>query len=273
MAEDSYQLKNREDYDLSLRMGNRSLKAYSRDKMRTLYPTGSFSLVGEAVYGKARDQRSHLQLFEHDENPLSLAPFQTYSRLFYRSLGFVLVDEDKDRYAELLRPRRALWLLMALALVALLSTLVILIFFRQGDQPRHPDYLVPDREPHASVMKDDDSEKASKDDGGGTVSMIYKRRVYVDLESGDLSLYFANPNHSNHDVALQLIIKSGDKEVIIAESGLLQAGYSLEKLKLKEDVIMEKGGYDAYFNVDYYDSDTGERALVKANIPVSVEVE
>lgn len=271
MSKTRHELIEKRDYDRSIRLGGRTVNCYSKEAMENRFPTGAYNLAGEAVSGKAKRPQALLALFSGDENPLQVSPYKTYSRLFYESLGFVAVDETRDRYLELLRPRKSLWILSALALIAILAAVLVLLLTGKSKGPKHPDYLVPDRDPNASIMEDDDSAKADKEDGGGTVSMIYKRRVVLNLATGDLTLYFANPNHSNHDVALQLIIKRDGQDIVIAESGLLEAGYSLERLKLKEGIGMQAGGYDAYFNVDYYDSETGEKAMVKANIPVSVD--
>ena len=64
-----------------------------------------------------------------------------------------------------------------------------------------------------------------------------------------------------------MYIVSGGNEYLIAKSGLIKAGYGLYKLTLSEDApTLTEGVYTAYYKIGYYNPETGERALVEADI-------
>ncbi|HPX92936.1 MAG TPA: hypothetical protein PK646_01075 [Bacillota bacterium] len=271
--ERQYLLIRKPDYDRSVRMGRKTLACYSRGKMKRLYPTGAYRLAGEAARGRARNPVAVLRLSQGEKTSLSVSPYLTYSRFFYRSLGYVSVNEAGDRYLELLGPRKELRFMLHLALFSLIALLIVLLYVDRPLFTGSPQYLVPDREPGASLREEGPGQGADREHGGGQVSMIYKDRVLLDRESGILSFYFANPGYSSHEVVLQLVVDTEEKGVIIAESGRIRAGYSLERLALKKGIEMQQGGYNARFNVDCYDPETGEKARVRAHIPVTVDVD
>lgn len=272
MAKKNFAYFEKEDYDLSVRMGQTSLGAYSSGRIDQLRPEGNYRLAGEMVWGKSRKSRAGLSFYAGDEGPLPLAPYKTYSRLFYRSLGFVAVAGTRDRYVELLTPRRSLCLMSFLALLTLVSSVLTFLFIGIPQASGGTAYLRPDREAN-SVPMGGRGKAPVLEEGGGCVTMAYQDEVSLCLASRDLTFYFANPGQSTHDALLQIVIEREGKELVIAESGLIQRGYSLGRLPLKEEIEMAKGSYDARFNVDYYDAVTGEKALLRSHIPVTIDVD
>lgn len=265
----------RQDYDATVKVGKRRIKSYSPRQMKRLYENGEFNIVGETLSGKEKNKIALLSVFLNDENPVAVSPYKTYSHVFYKVVGYVCVDGEKDKYVAVLRVRFLLWLLLLIALIAM--TVATVYYLKPDDVEDEPtwkgEYIVPEAEPDAEVFDNGGKDKAQSEEGGGTVAMTYKRLVTADLGNHQLKFFFANPYYSNHDVSLEVIITSEGKDNVIAKSGLIKPGYSLEKLTLKENIELIKGKYKAYFNVIYYDPVTGEKALVRANIPVTIAAE
>ena len=71
---------------------------------------------------------------------------------------------------------------------------------------------------------------------------------------------------------MQIVVTSGDKEVVIAQSDKLPPGYMLRTMKLLDTAKLSAGGYNGRFNVLFYDPDNGERAIVNTNIPITITV-
>ena len=107
-------------------------------------------------------------------------------------------------------------------------------------------------------------------EGGGSVSLTYTREVSIDISDKSVSLMFANPGKSNQDIVLQLVIQDN----VIVQSGTLVPGKQVTKLDLSEDAAskLSAGTYEGNFNVLYYDLQSGERAVVHTEIPVTIQV-
>ncbi|MBO5095964.1 MAG: hypothetical protein J6B98_03740 [Bacilli bacterium] len=135
-----------------------------------------------------------------------------------------------------------------------------------------PDYAPGVLDPNAVPLPDDE-EKLAASEGGGAVSLSYSDKVAVDLKKKKVEFYFQNPSKSTQDIVLQVIVKQGDSEVVIAQSERISAGYALYNLDLKKDAKLKKGGYEGKFNVIFYDEETGEKAVVNTNIPITIAVE
>ena len=115
----------------------------------------------------------------------------------------------------------------------------------------------------AEKLEGDDSDKAQVEKGGGSVSMIYSLDASIVLSSGDITIYFQNPNASTHNVTVDMYIVSGGQEYLIAQSGLLEAGYKLESLTMLADgPALTEGMYTGLFRKHCYDPVSGEKAIV-----------
>lgn len=135
-----------------------------------------------------------------------------------------------------------------------------------------PDYAPGVLDPNAVPMPDD-GKKLEASEGGGAVSLSYSDKVAVDLKKKKVEFYFQNPSKSTQDIVLQVIVKQGDKEVVIAQSERISAGYAIYNLDLKKDAKLASGGYKGKFNVIFYDEETKEKAVVNTNIPITIAVE
>ena len=135
-----------------------------------------------------------------------------------------------------------------------------------------PEYAPQATDPNAAPIEEEDTTKLTAAEGGGAVSLEYAKDVSIRLTDKSISLLYRHPSKSTKDAVLQLILTSGDTEVVVAQSGLLPAGYQLSKMDLLDTAVLSAGRYEGKFNLLYYDPVTGERAVVNTNIPVTVDV-
>lgn len=133
-----------------------------------------------------------------------------------------------------------------------------------------PDYAPQEEEPNAESIPDDSNEKMENPEGGGSVSLVYSREVSISLSNESAELLFMNPGKSNQDMILQIVIQ----DVVVAQSGILKAGNQITELELMSEVVgkLSDGIYEGNFNVLYYDPETGEKAIVNTEIPVTITV-
>ena len=165
------------------------------------------------------------------------------------------------------------WMLAALILLLLLlitscSVTIWSIFFRDTKPTLAPDYAPQEIEPNVTPTPDTGKDKLEQEEGGGSVSIEYNKDVVVDLSDKTVKVSFTNPQESNQDMVLQVVIK----DQVIAESKLIPPGNKLELLPLKEGFELSEGGYDGKYTVAYY-YENGEKAMVQTDIPLTVKVQ
>lgn len=162
-------------------------------------------------------------------------------------------------------------LMAILILVSLvcMATSIWALFFRQPTVLA-PDYAPQKEEQHAETIPNDDGEKLEQPKGGGSVSLTYSREVTIDLSEKSAGLLFANPNKSNQDMVLQIVIQ----DTVIVQSGTLKPGNQVNTLDLLAgaEKQLTEGVYEGNFNVLYYSQETGEKAIVNTEIPVTITV-
>lgn len=164
--------------------------------------------------------------------------------------------------------KKVLFLLLVLISISCMVGVVYLT----SSKELIPDYAPGVLDPNAVPLPDDE-EKLAASEGGGAVSLSYSDKVAVDLKKKKVEFYFQNPSKSTQDIVLQVIVEQGDKEIVIAQSQRISAGYALYSLDLKKDAKLASGGYKGKFNVIFYDEETGEKAVVNTNIPITIAVE
>ena len=158
-------------------------------------------------------------------------------------------------------------LALALLLALILFLLSLLMGGEKGPTYIDPDHPLPPVDTNAHPIEDDDTEKSNVAQGGGSVSMIYTLEAQVTLSTGDVVIYFKNPNASSHNVAVEVILISDGVEYPIAQSGLVEPGFELFELKkLEGSVELAEGVYTGLYRLQCYDPATGERALVSPEI-------
>lgn len=166
---------------------------------------------------------------------------------------------------------KILILLLLVITVIAVGVTVWALFFRDTDAPElAPDYAPRQAEENAEPIGDEGDEKLEAEEGGGAVSLSYSNEVSISLSEGTAALFFANPTRSTQDIVLQIVIQ----DEVIVQSGLLKPGNQVKKLTLTDDAAekLSEGGYDGKFAVLYYNPDTGEKAVVNTEIPVTVTV-
>jgi hypothetical protein len=96
--------------------------------------------------------------------------------------------------------------------------------------------------------------------------------VTVDLSDNKAELLFGNPQKSNQDIVLQIVVKGQ----VIVQSGRIVPGNRVKSLGLLADApVLGAGIYsneNCKFVVLYYDRESGEKSILNTEIPVTVTV-
>lgn len=152
--------------------------------------------------------------------------------------------------------RKKRWLLLVLLLLLLLLLLLGVLFCRK--KPQTADTTPA---PESSV---------STSAGGGTVSLTYSDAASIDLTAGQVTLLFANPEKSGWDASVCLVV--GESEA--ARSERLTPGEQVTQLALLDGVAKDltAGSCSGTLKVSFYHPQTGAKAMLDAEIPVTVTV-
>lgn len=162
----------------------------------------------------------------------------------------------------------ALLILLLLLLISSCSVAIWSMFFRDTTPTLTPDYAPQEIEPNVTPTPDTGKDKLEQESGGGSVSLEYIKDVTVDLSDKTVDFGFTNPQESNQDMVLQVIVQGQ----VIAQSKLIPPGNELNVLTLRDDIELSPGGYDGKYTVLYY-YENGEKAMVQTDIPLIVKVQ
>lgn len=248
------------DYDNEIKIYGEEIECYSPKKMKELYPDKDYKVVGEV---RSQNKKEAVERIMIGSKSRKVAEPDTFNKITNKVVGYVAVGQDE--YVALLESR-LLFILILFGLGAgiLLLTLLLVLLLRPDVQEL--DNAMPEPDQYIERLEETD-ETAPPLDGGGTVSMIYKLKAELDLSANTISMYFQNPNNSNHDVVLSMYIVSGDQQILIATSGRLPAGTGLYNMEFDSgSAKLKEGQYAALYRVAYYNPETGERALVESDI-------
>lgn len=153
------------------------------------------------------------------------------------------------------------WLIIILSVGIVICTGVTIwaVFFRGGDDIS-PDYPPQGIESNQTPIDGDDSGKLESPEGGGAINVTYGTAAKVDLSEKTVTVYYANPNASNQNVSILIMVN----DLVVATSDLITPGNQVSKLELQKDAAskLQVGGYDAELVVRAYDPDSGEKAMV-----------
>ena len=153
------------------------------------------------------------------------------------------------------------WLIIILSVGIVICTGVTIwaVFFRGGDDIS-PDYPPQGIESNQTPIDGDDSGKLESPEGGGAINVTYGTAAMVDLSAKTVTFYYANPNASNQNVSILIMVN----ELVVAKSDLITPGNQVSKLELQTDAAsnLQVGGYNAELVVRAYDPDSGEKAMV-----------
>ncbi len=131
-----------------------------------------------------------------------------------------------------------------------------------------PDFAPIEKETYAETLDGENTEKLQQQEGGGAVSLTYSKDVTIDLANDTAEFLFQNPAKSNQNMVLQIVIH----DTVVAQSGLIETGYGVKKLDLFKSVDLQVGEYEGKYNVLYYDAESGEKAILNTEIPISIVV-
>ena len=161
-------------------------------------------------------------------------------------------------------------IILILLLLLMISITVWALFFRDTSPVLAPDYAPQETEENAEIIDDDtDGDKLEQPQGGGAVSLTYSKEATIDLSENIAKILFANPYKSNQDMMIQIVIQ----DTVIVQSGRLTPGHQVTKLELFDKVKLSEGVYEGKFVVLYYQKDTGEKAMINTEIPLTIKVE
>lgn len=251
-----------EDYDQKVKLEGEQILCYSKKLLDKLYPDGGYRIIGES---KNKNKKKIIAQLRVRKIMLEICNPDQHSGLLYRRAGYVRVSGDE--FIALLAPRWP-FLLILLFMVGIFGIMLSLLLRGPAEPaPVNPDHPLPPDDVLSTPIEDDTSQKAEVPQGGGSLSMIYTLEAQMSLSTGEISIYFKNPNASSHNVAVELIVISGGEEYVIAQSGLVKAGFALEKLeKLENSAQLSEGIYNGLYRLHCYDPVSGERALVSPEI-------
>lgn len=160
------------------------------------------------------------------------------------------------------------WIILILALITIAAvTVTLVVLLRPKETPPPPDYAPQQVEPNANPIGDG-GDKLSQPEGGGAVSLTYSNEAMLTLSSKTAQLMFQNPTRSNQDMVLELVV--ADKALV--RSGRLPPGYKVEALSGVDVTGLSAGTYEGKFRILYYNVDSGEKAVVNTEIPITVTV-
>lgn len=153
------------------------------------------------------------------------------------------------------------WLIIILVTGIVICTGVTIwaLFFRGGGDIS-PDYPPQGIESNQTPIDGDDSGKLDTPEGGGAINVTYGTAAKVDLSEKTVTVYYANPNASNQNVSILIMVN----DLVVAKSDLITPGNQVSKLELQKEAAsrLQVGGYNAELVVRAYDPESGEKAMV-----------
>lgn len=172
------------------------------------------------------------------------------------------------KFKQLNRQSILIFLLLTVT-VAAVSITVWALFFRTTETVLAPD-RAPATEAHAQPISGDNGTAEPAKVGSGSVSLTYSNQVSISLSGKTAKLLFANPGRSNQDLVLQLVIQ----DRVILQSGKIKPGNQVMDLDLTAEAaaMLIPGGYEGIFLLHFYHPDSGDKAIVTTEFPVSVVV-
>lgn len=254
-------------YDAKLKIKGHETECYSPRYIKSTYPSGGCRVLGEVTGDKVKKKIGSIKM---GHQQLDVGTPGGQSKLLWRTAGYLQVSDDE--YIAVLKSR-APFLVILLALLT--AMIVLLMLLKPGSTPDNgglividPDHPLPPVDQNQSLIEGDDSQKANVEQGGGSISLVFKLDAKLDLSTGDITISYQNPNSSTHNIILDMYIVSGGQEYLIARSGLLEPGYGLTAMELLEDApTLSEGIYEGLFRVHSFDPITGEQAVVIPEMP------
>lgn len=124
------------------------------------------------------------------------------------------------------------------------------------------------KDPNAKRTDSYGEEKLESTIGGGAVELRYGKNATLDLTTKKISFFFENPGKSSHNMLIQFVIN----DTVIAQSGLIQPGFNIERLDFLNNINLSEGDYAGKMVVRYYDMNTNQEAIMSSEIPSTIKV-
>ncbi len=164
------------------------------------------------------------------------------------------------------------WLVpvLCIGIVLCMAVTIWALFFREGSKPITPDYPPQGTEQNQKPLEGDEGEKIESPSGGGAINVTYGTSVTVDLSDNKVTLLYANPQASNQNVAILIMID----DLVVAKSEQITPGYGVDTLTLEEYAKerLAVGGYNGELVIRAYNPETGEKAMVDTKGEITITV-
>lgn len=247
------------DYDKSVKLNNQLCLCYSPKLVKKLND-GDVEILGEVIKGESK--KDPVAKLSVENKLIPVYENGTFNKLLYKKSYYIAV-ENSDGYIAVLNNRLPL-LLWLLGLIVALVISLVLLFNKPDIDPLN---ALPPVDTNIEAVSDNSEKNSEPTDGGGKVGISYKTEAFLNLSTKEIEMEYKNPSISSHDVVLELCVVSDGKEYVVATSGRIPNGYQLTKMTLSNKAPhLSEGQYEAKFKSYYYDAETGEKALVSANI-------
>ena len=132
--------------------------------------------------------------------------------------------------------------------------------------------FAPIDEDRHQIVADDETDEPTNP-GSQTISFRFNQTIHIDPSTGHAYLDFTNPGKSTNKIVVRLE-DSADGSVM-AESGAIMPGYSLDYLTLTNDGIdrINAGTRDGTIVLQAYSVADDSKAMVDSRLPVVLEIE
>lgn len=250
-----YEAEEKENYAGSFRVKEHTvLRCYTKKQMKSLYPTGKYTLLGEYRPGQ---EKGELEL-EANGMVLPLVPLHKNNRLLYAAKGYVKCHGEEDGYILLLQNR-----VLQRAAVLLLCLLVIAaVCFALPSTPEGKTLLGID--PGAA----DPVESAYNTGGqaGASIQIPGYKSISIAADTTDVAVSFQNPVENSCYFRISLILDDG---TVLYQSELIPPGKEVREVTLAQP--MPAGEYAATVKYDTFTLDD-QTPLNGANVKITLIV-
>ena len=177
------------------------------------------------------------------------------------------MDETTTREEK--KEQRKLTASLVFIVIGLLA-LLITVYFHDYYEPPQKDFNIP--EVDVNVVELDKVKTPNgidKDATGGYASVTYSKDVLVDLSDKTATFMFQNPSNSGALMKIELV---ADDTLSMATSGIIEPGFGIDSSIEVNTEGLEVGNYQGYIQVNHYNPDTGEKAILSLKVPVTIVV-
>ena len=189
-------------------------------------------------------------------------------------------------------------IIFGLILLFLILFLLIKFLFPKTEDVYKPVVIDP------NVIKDDQESEVTTSGNVNKASFDFSQEIIIDYDTMVGSFDFRNPTRGNHDIVISVMIsdeelknklgktgrsesdqkqleKSSDYQAqtqytVLYKSGLIQRGYVLPVIQLAsldDGTKLPRGNYQAMVKLEFYNSDTNEKAIMSSNLPVEITIQ